>query len=41
MPNPRGGKDPFIIVDDFSQAFLYDMVVTIIVDKAKLQKTAL
>ncbi len=38
MPNPRGGKDPFIIVDDFSQAFLYDMVVTIIVDKAKITK---
>lgn len=38
MPNPRGGKDPFVMVDDYSQAFLYDMVVTIIVDKAKITK---
>ena len=38
MPNPRGGKEPFVMVDDYSQAFLYDMVVTIIVDKAKITK---
>lgn len=38
MPNPRGGKEQFVMVDDYSQAFLYDMVVTIIVDKAKITK---
>lgn len=38
MPNPRNGKEPFVVVDDYSQAFLYDMVVTIIVDKAKITK---
>ena len=38
MPNPRGGKDAFVLVDDASQAFLYDMVVTIVDENAKITK---
>lgn len=38
LPNPRGGKDSFVMVEDSSQAFLYDMVVTLVDDKAKLTK---
>lgn len=34
MPNPAG-KPPFILVQDFSQAFMYDIVVTV-VDTAKI-----
>lgn len=36
MPNPAG-KPPFILVQDFSQAFMYDIVVTV-VDTAKITK---
>ena len=38
MPNPRGGKDQFVLVDDASQAFLYDMVVTLVDENAKITK---
>src|SRR5574344_128538 len=38
MPNPdRGAKKPFILVEDYSQAFMYDMVVTV-TDTAKITK---
>ncbi len=36
MPNPAG-KPPFILVEIFSQYFMYDIVVTII-DTAKITK---
>lgn len=36
MPNPRG-KDPFVIVDDYSQLFMYDVIVTV-VDTAQITK---
>jgi len=36
LPNPKG-TPPFILVDDFSQMFMYDIVVTVI-DTAKLTK---
>lgn len=36
MPNP-GGKPPFILVQDFGQIFMYDIIVTV-VDKAKITK---
>lgn len=38
LPNPRPGKDAFIMMDDVSQAFLYDMVVTLVVENAKITK---
>ncbi len=38
MPNPKGGKEPFVLVDDASQAFLYDMIVTLIDKNAKITK---
>ncbi|MBP7212054.1 DUF4330 domain-containing protein [bacterium] len=38
MPNlVPGAKKPFVLVDDYSQAFMYDMVVTV-VDTAKITK---
>src|SRR5574344_30941 len=38
MPNPdRNAKKPFILIDDLSQAFMYDMVVTV-TDTAKITK---
>lgn len=38
MPNPdRNAKKPFMLVDDYSQAFMYDMVVTV-TDTAKITK---
>lgn len=36
MPNPAG-KPPFILVEDFSQVFMYDIVVTVF-DTAKITK---
>lgn len=36
MPNP-GGNPPFILVQDFSQVFMYDIIVTV-VDEAKITK---
>lgn len=36
MPNPAG-KPPFILVEDYSQMFMYDVVVTV-VDTAKFTK---
>lgn len=36
MPNP-GGKPPFILVQDFGQIFMYDIIVTV-VDTAKITK---
>ena len=36
MPNPAG-KPPFILVEDFSQVFMYDVVVTVI-DTAQITK---
>lgn len=36
MPNPAG-KPPFILVQDFGQIFMYDIIVTV-VDKAKITK---
>jgi len=36
MPNP-GGKTPFTLVDDYSQIFMYDVIVTV-VDKAQITK---
>lgn len=38
MPNPRGGKEAFVMVEDASQAFLYDMIVTLIDENAKITK---
>ena len=38
LPNPRGGKDNFVLVEDSSQAFLYDMVVTLVDENAKITK---
>ncbi len=38
LPNPRGGKDNFVLVEDSSQAFLYDMIVTLIDENAKITK---
>ena len=38
LPNPRGGKDAFVMVDDASQAFLYDMIVTLVDENAKITK---
>ena len=38
MPNTRGGKDAFVLVEDASQAFLYDMIVTLIDENAKITK---
>ncbi len=38
MPNTRGGKEPFVMIDDASQAFLYDMIVTLIDENAKITK---
>jgi len=38
MQNPKGGKDAFILVDDASQAFLYDLVVTLVDENAKITK---
>lgn len=38
LPNPRGGKDSFLLVDDASQAFLYDMIVTLVDENAKITK---
>ncbi len=38
LPNPRGGKDSFVLVDDASQAFLYDMIVTLVDENAKITK---
>lgn len=37
MPNPSKTKEKFVIVEDYSQIFLYDMVVTL-VDTAKITK---
>lgn len=34
----RSGKEPFAMVEDVSQAFLYDMLVTLIVEDAKITK---
>lgn len=36
MPNPSG-KPPFILVQDFGQIFMYDIIVTVI-DNAKITK---
>ena len=38
LPNTRGGKEPFVMIDDASQAFLYDMIVTLIDENAKITK---
>ena len=38
MPNNRGGKDVAIMVDDVSQAFLYDIVVTLVEENSKITK---
>ncbi len=38
LQNPRGGKDMFVLVDDASQAFLYDMIVTLVDENAKITK---
>ena len=38
VPNPRRGKDDFLVIDDSSQAFLYDMIVTLVVNDAKITK---
>ncbi|MBQ3310446.1 DUF4330 domain-containing protein [bacterium] len=38
LPNPRPGKDAFIMMEDVSQAFLYDIVVTLVVENAKITK---
>lgn len=38
MPNPKPGKDAFVLVDDASQAFLYDMIVTLVDENAKITK---
>lgn len=38
LPNPRPGKDAFILVDDASQFYLYDLVVTLIDENAKITK---
>lgn len=38
VPNNKGGKDVAIMVDDVSQAFLYDMVVTLVDESAKITK---
>lgn len=38
LPNPKPGKDAFVMVEDISQAFLYDMVVTLIDPSAKITK---
>jgi len=38
LPNPKGGKDAFVLVEDSSQAFLYDMVVTLVDENAKITK---
>ena len=38
MPNPKAGRDAFVMVDDASQAFLYDMVVTLVDENAKITK---
>jgi hypothetical protein len=37
VPNPKPSKEKFIMIDDLSQMFLYDMVVTL-VDIAKITK---
>jgi hypothetical protein len=36
MPNPKGNP-PFLVVDDYSQVFVYDMIVTVS-DTAKITK---
>lgn len=36
MPSPRT-RQPFVLVDDYSQAFMYDVIVTV-VDTAKITK---
>ena len=38
LPNPKGGKDSFVLVEDSSQAFLYDLVVTLVDENAKITK---
>lgn len=38
LPNPKPGKDAFVMVEDISQAFLYDMVVTLVDPSAKITK---
>ncbi len=38
VPNPRRGKDDFLVIDDSSQPFLYDMIVTLVVNDAKITK---
>ena len=38
LPNARGGKEAFVMVDDASQAFLYDMIVTLVDENAKITK---
>lgn len=37
MPSNGKSKEPFILVDDYGQAFMYDIVVTVI-DDAKITK---
>lgn len=36
LPNPRGPQ-PFVVMDDYSQMFMYDIIVTVI-DSAKITK---
>lgn len=38
VPNNKGGKDVAIMVEDVSQAFLYDMIVTLVDESAKITK---
>ena len=38
LPNPRPGEDAFVMMDDVSQAFLYDIVVTLVDENAKITK---
>ncbi len=38
VPNNKGGKDIAIMVEDVSQAFLYDMIVTLVDESAKITK---
>lgn len=38
VPNMKGGKDVATMVDDVSQAFLYDMIVTLVDESAKITK---
>ena len=38
IPNTKAGKDVAVVVDDISQAFLYDIIVTLVDESAKITK---